>query len=431
MLALSEHHFKIQNRDEAVQNPDPAAHGDAIRSWLTALGGAEHLSLLVGSGLGMAMSNMLGTTPFGMERITFAAPDAALVDAHAERSATAMRRGEANVEDQFRSALQLLAGLEVVEPTEGRTEAWKEALNTALADFAQSGLDAEREMREAISGRDEAGHDAARVLVSFLLAFASRPPSRERLTIFTTNYDRLIEYGCDLGGLRVLDRFVGSIEPVFRASRLETDLHYSPPGIRGEPRYLEGVVRLSKLHGSLDWRFEDGALRRIPLTFGGTDPHLREDALQRLMIYPSAAKDVETALFPYAELFRDLSASLCRPNSVVVTFGYGFGDDHINRVIRDMLTLRSTHLLVVSFSDPGDRIANFLTTVASEQYSLLFGPHFGDLATLVDRYLPQPGAEQLMLRHASRSQALREGAAASDTDKAGAHDPADDSVNGS
>ena len=50
------------------------------------------------------------------------------------------------------------------------------------------------------------------------------------------------------------------------------------------------------------------------------------------MIYPNAAKDVETAYYPYAEVFRDFSATLCRPNSSLVTYGYGFGDDHINRM---------------------------------------------------------------------------------------------------
>ena len=65
------------------------------------------------------------------------------------------------------------------------------------------------------------------------MSFASRAASRERLHAFTTNYDRLIEHGCDLAGLRVVDRFVGALTPVFRSSRLELDLHYNPPGIRG------------------------------------------------------------------------------------------------------------------------------------------------------------------------------------------------------
>lgn len=57
------------------------------------------------------------------------------------------------------------------------------------------------------------------------------------------------------------------------------------------------------------------------------------------MIYPNAAKDRETADYPYVELFRDLAVAVCRPNSTLVTYGYGFGDEHVNRVIRDMLTI--------------------------------------------------------------------------------------------
>ena len=404
------HHLRIQGRDQSFADPpNVPEHAEAIRSWLTALVGAEHLSLIIGSGLGVGVAGIataMSGTGLSMDKVSFAQEDADSVDAAAQRTAKAAGRGEANIEDQLQSALALLAGLEVLEPDSERVEAWRTELNTKLIEFATHGLKAERAIRDGMDAGGENGYRAEQALVGFLLTFASRPPSRERLNIFTTNYDRLIEYGCDRGGLRVIDRFVGAVEPVFRASRLDVDLHYNPPGIRGEPRYLEGVIRLCKLHGSLDWRFEGRRLRRIPLAFGAEDPALTKEALERLIIYPNAAKDVETALYPYAELFRDLSAALCRPNGVLVTFGYGFGDDHINRVIRDMLTLRSTHLMVIAFSDPGDRLANFLAAVAPEQYSLLLGSHFGDIATIVENYLPQAGAEQLLLRQARRAQAL-------------------------
>jgi hypothetical protein len=152
----------------------------------------------------------------------------------------------------------------------------------------------------------------------------------------------------------------------------------------------------------------------MPLEFGGKDPALEDaeksGALERLIIYPNAAKDVETLQFPYAELFRDFSAALCRPNNVLVTFGYGFGDDHVNRVIHDMLTLRSTHLLVISYDDPGGRIERFLANVALEQSSVLLGQHFGDLKALVENYLPQASAEQLLLRQARRKRELADDA---------------------
>ena len=393
--------------------PDIADHAEAIRSWLTALVGAEHLSLLVGSGLGIAVAGSLKADGLDMRTVDLQGDGAGEVNAHAAKLAQTCGRGvAANIEDQLRSALALLAGLEVLEPGAARTEAWRQELTAILSDFAKRGLEAEQKIREKVVAAADDGQSVEQMLVGFLLGFASRPPSRERLNVFTTNYDRLIEFGCDRGGLRVLDRFVGSIEPTFRASRLDVDLHYNPPGIRGEPRYLEGVMRLCKLHGSLDWRIEAGRLRRMPLEFGGKDPELEDakssGALERLIIYPNAAKDVETLQFPYAELFRDFSAALCRPNNVLVTFGYGFGDDHVNRVILDMLTLRSTHLLVISYGDPGERIEGFLSNVALEQSSLLLGPHFGDLGTLVENYLPQAGAEQLLLRQARRERELDE-----------------------
>lgn len=407
MPEFSKHHLRVQGRDiPSDAPPDVDANADLVRSWLTALVGAEHLSLLVGSGLSIGVSNAAGVRPLSMSRIDFALDESDKVNAHAAASAAQMNRGEPNIEDQLRSALQLLAGLEVLDPGADATRAWRETLIATLTDFAKRGLKAEAEVRAKVESGTSEGARAAQLLVGLLLAFASRAPSRERLNLFTTNYDRLLEYGCDLGGLRAIDRFAGTVEPVFRSSRLEVDLHYNPPGIRGEPRYLEGVLRLYKLHGSLDWRFANGQLRRIPLAFGASDPLLDRQALERLIIYPNAAKDVETLLYPYADLFRDLSAALCRPNGVLVTIGYGFGDDHINRVIRDMLTLRSTHLLVISYDDPGGRIASFLSSVAPEQYSVLLGSHFGDLGTLVDNYVPRPGSEQLLLRQAAHQSAM-------------------------
>jgi len=253
------------------------------------------------------------------------------------------------------------------------------------------------------------------LLVSFLLSFASRAATRERLNLFTTNYDRLIERGCDLAGLHLIDRFVGQLEPVFRASRLSVDLHYNPPGIRGEPRYLEGVVRISKIHGSIDWRWGKAELRRCALPFGAPENHPAIPAApsESVIIYPNPAKDFETLEYPYAELFRDFAAAICRPNAALVTYGYGFGDDHINRVIRDMLTIPSTHLVVINWdktnpvtqADAGNatrlRLKTFIERAGRPaQVSLLLGSHFGDLENLASEYLPKPAIDSISIRRA-------------------------------
>lgn len=309
-----------------------------------------------------------------------------------------MGRGDPNIEDQIRSTLVLLEALDLLK--DSRANDLRERLDKRLREFLRAILDMEAGIADAA---DEKWKSAVAVLQSFLLSFASRSATRERLHVFTTNYDRLLEYGCDLSGLRVIDRFVGAMEPVFRSSRLSVDFHYNPPGIRGEPRYMEGVLRLSKLHGSVDWHL-DGRTRRIVrrgIAFGAKDaPSVPQHPVETVMIYPNAAKDVETTAYPYAELFRDFAEALCRPNAAAVLCGYGFGDDHINRVLADMLSLPSTHIVVFAYSFD-DRVKKFLDNVARDaQVSLLVGPHFAGLPQLTEHYLPKPAIDQITGRMA-------------------------------
>lgn len=398
-------HFLRVNGEESKLADAPSSLEDisklrrAIEPWLSAVFQAEHFSLLLGSGFTTAVAGSLNTRAAGMANITFGTTLDANIDAHAKQSAIAAGRGAPNIEDQIRSALALRTGLEVLG--DKRASDVEKALNGVLSDFTKSILESERKINNAFTADDAVAEKAKRHLVSFLLSFASRAASRERLNIFTTNYDRLIEYACDLVGLRVIDRFVGGLSPVYRSSRIEIDMHYNPPGIRGEPRYLEGVVRLSKLHGSLDWKMESEGLRRIALPFGAdsTHPGVPSSPLHSIMIYPNPAKDSETQNYPYADLFRDFSTGLCRPNSVLVTYGYGFGDDHINRVIRDMLTIPSTHLVVISYDTAGGRVSNFVEKYGRDaQVSLLIGSHFASLPVLVDNYLPKPAIDQISWR---------------------------------
>ena len=47
----------------------------------------------------------------GMDRVKLGTSYDAAIDAHADAGAAAMKRGPANIEDQFRSALAVLEGL--------------------------------------------------------------------------------------------------------------------------------------------------------------------------------------------------------------------------------------------------------------------------------------------------------------------------------
>lgn len=375
---------------------------ERVEPWLTSLFQSEHLSLLAGSGLSVAVSLMAtDKVGAGMGTVKFPILEEE-INAAALSSARAAGRDGFNIEDQIRVANELLRGLEILNK-EDESSTLQNKLKETLTNFANSILAGETAIAEANQNKRQ---EAFNALVTFLMSFASRTGTRDRVNIFTTNYDRVIEMGAELAGMHLLDRFVGNISPIFRSSRLNLDMHYNPPGMRGEPRYLEGVARYTKLHGSVDWVQTTDGIRRIGVPFGAksVDPFFdvagfSESAAYKLMVYPNAAKDIETAGYPYVDLFRDFAAAICRPNSTLVTYGYSFGDDHINRVIKDMLTIPSTHLVIISFDDRLGRIMKtFKEWGRSAQTSLMIGPALADFSTLSERYLPKPAIDKTTFR---------------------------------
>jgi len=331
------------------------------------------------------------------------------VDPAAKRSAEAAGRGPGNIEDQLRVAGELLHGFRIQGEADAKAVEHASTLEGLLKDvlkeFTANLLHGENSI---LLAPPEQRTNAFNYLVSFLMSFASRSGTRDRLHVFTTNYDRVIEAGAELAGMHLLDRFVGSLAPVFRSSRLDLDMHYNPPGIRGEPRYLEGVARFTKLHGSIDWVDRERHINRLTVPFGAKsiEPYLNPAGVDgsnatHLMIYPNAAKDRETAGHPYVELFRDFAAAVCRPNHTLVSFGFSFGDEHINRVIEDMLTIPSTHLVIVAYDDPLDRVLKMFERLGRDaQISLLLGEHVGAFQPLVEHYLPKPAIDRTTFRMA-------------------------------
>jgi len=363
-----------------------------IEPWLTSIFQSEHFSLLVGTGLTSGLTNIAEVTSQAMDRIDFTNFQKE-INQWSNDSAKRLGRGTANIEDDFRTALELLQGLKIKNDTDAVT--LEKEINNKLEAFIRNVIKTEREF--SVSKKS---NDALSLLKSFLISFSSRAASRERTNIFTTNYDRFIEYGLDSAGILTIDRFVGKIKPVFRTTKLELDYHYNPPGIRGEPRYVEGVIKYTKLHGSIDWKFENDSIAKIPLHFGVDENTtlIPKEPKDFSVIYPNSSKGIDTAYFPYSELFRDFSSSVCRPNSVIVTFGYGFGDSHINRVIKDMLTIPSTHLVIISFNNASGRINKFLDEINPAQITLIIGSHLGNLQPLVENYLPKAAIDRIQER---------------------------------
>ena len=410
-LSEEEGYFKLIKEGASYINNEGKFSEIDLRSrvepWLSSLFQSEHLSLLLGSGLSTAIQiEATGKANNGMDELDLSKTKYKdKIKTFATESAKKTGRGISNIEDEIRIANELLRGLKISGLEEDDTKKLEEVINNNLQVFTENISNIENTIATAELDKRE---KAFQLLVSFLMSFASRTGTRDRLHIFTTNYDRLIEEGADIAGLHLIDRFVGSLNPIFRSSRLDIDMHYNPPGIRGEPRYLEGVAKYTKLHGSIDWVETDSHnIRKIGMPFGAKTlaPFLEAanvpENYQKVLIYPNSSKDRETAEYPYVELFRDFAAALCRPNSTLVLYGYSFGDDHINRIIADMLTIPSTHLVIIAYNDEGNRAINFYNNCGHiDQISLFIGEDIANIKALTSLYLPKSAIDKTSIKMA-------------------------------
>ena len=70
-------------------------------------------------------------------------------------------------------------------------------------------------------------------------------------------------------------------------------------------------------------------------------------------------------------------------------------------MIEDMLTLPSTHLVIISLDDGTGRIMEHYNKIGrTSQITLMIGDYLGDLKTLVDNFLPKPAIDRTTYRMA-------------------------------
>ena len=121
---MATNHYRVENRAydadnliEAQDDPGIAeAHRKRIEPWLSALFQSEHFNLLVGSGFGLGLARAAGEDALSMAMVSIDPAFDAFIEKAAAETAKKMGRGRPNIEDQFRSALALEAGLGVLKP---------------------------------------------------------------------------------------------------------------------------------------------------------------------------------------------------------------------------------------------------------------------------------------------------------------------------
>lgn len=185
----------------------------------------------------------------------------------------------------------------------------------------------------------------------FLKKLLQRPNNLKRANLFTTNYDLAFDYALDNLGIHYIDGFSGVHNRCFRPEVYDYDIYYPGQSVSGKVHRAEKVLRYYKLHGSLSWISEKESISNPYGIKEITNSNFELNASQQLMIYPCVSKKTFTLDLPYSELFRHFSQAIIQPQSVLITLGYSFYDEHINDIIYQALTLPSFTLIIVNYAD--------------------------------------------------------------------------------
>ena len=163
-----------------------------------------------------------------------------------------------------------------------------------------------------------------------------------KLSIVTTNYDTLIEDAADSIDFTVIDGFTFAHRPHFDSDMFEWNLVKDIENIKTrELEYKKNIINLLKLHGSLTWERSDKHIFRKE----------KNNVKKPIMIFPSSNKYMQSYQEPYFELFIKFQELLKRPNTLLITTGFSFADNHISQmIIQAILHNKSLALLISDYN---------------------------------------------------------------------------------
>ncbi|MDR6873574.1 hypothetical protein J2Y55_004601 [Bosea sp. BE125] len=228
---------------------------------------------------------------------------------------------------------------------------------------------------------------------TFYRKLVLRDRSLPRPWVFTTNYDLFNETAMDRLGLPYSNGFSGVVERRFNPATFRYALAEQLDLTNRKWSAVDGFVYLCKLHGSISWTEDEHGLFPIRETAVQAEPG-------KVMIYPTPSKQNSSLGSPYADLFREFQSRIVREQSVLFTIGYAFGDEHINNIIYQALTIPTFRLVI--FVDPtldGD-IAK-LRKLNDPRIWIIggSGPDEGRKAhyfdTIIEHFMPQRPSERI------------------------------------
>ena len=198
--------------------------------------------------------------------------------------------------------------------------------------------------------------------IPFLAKLIARDATLGRTHLFTLNYDTLNEQAMEELGIQYFDGFTGKANSRFDPSVYGLDIYYPGDVSEGKVRRFDKFLQFYKPHGSIHWRVDGSGLYRAQhaslsmyAEYRDSDADVKAglleseayEAIPSFGILPTSRKYSQTLEMPFAHLFRLFQARLNQPQTFLLVLGYGFGDDHVTRIIETALMNPSLVMLVV------------------------------------------------------------------------------------
>lgn len=189
------------------------------------------------------------------------------------------------------------------------------------------------------------------VYKQFYRKLSLRDSNLPKPNVFSTNYDLFSERAMDNLGITYTNGFSGFVERFFNPSIFNYALAEQMDISSLKWSVIDSFIFLFKIHGSVNWveKESNNKLFSIQEIQDISFEKLKEE--DNYMIYPSPLKQNASLGSPYADLFREFQKRITQKQSTLVTMGFSFGDEHINNIIYQALTIPSFRLVI--FSDFG------------------------------------------------------------------------------
>jgi len=220
-----------------------------------------------------------------------------------------------------------------------------------------------------------------------------RDRSLPRPWVFTTNYDHFSELAMDRLGIPYANGFSGVVERRFNPAIFRYALAEQLDVASRKWTAVDAFVYLCKLHGSVTWTEDDHGLFPIKEVWP-------PEPTNQMLIYPTPAKQNSSLGSPYADLFREFQSRIVREQSVLITAGYAFGDEHLNNMIYQALTIPTFRLVIFAAPDTGGEIGK-LRALRDPRIWIIGGDgpaegtkaHYFDM--IVEHFMPQRPSDRI------------------------------------